>query len=39
MLEASPNTTQTIQAMATQLGGVLGEQGVRSKVAMRYRHP
>lgn len=41
MLKASPNTTQTIQAMATQLGGVLGEQGVRSKVyvAMRYWHP
>jgi len=41
MLEASPNTTQTIQAMATQLGGVLGEQGVRSKVyvAMRYWNP
>jgi ferrochelatase len=41
MLEASPNTTQVIQAMANQLGSVLGEQDVKSKVyiAMRYWHP
>ena len=41
MLEASPNTTQVIQAMASQLGSALGEQDVKSKVyvAMRYWHP
>jgi ferrochelatase len=41
MLQTSPNTTQTIEAMASELGEVLGERGVRSKVyiAMRYWHP
>ena len=34
MLEASPNTTQVIQAMANQLGSVLGEQDVKSKVGV-----